>query len=148
VHLLVSEMYTKADISQNKDPLFQRVNNIVCWLCATFTAQFAAVYHLISGTEPLTDQVRESSPLVNWKMSKMLMIERPRHNNANWHITSRRRPQGPASKSKTSLQITAVYLQSQSTGTQVRMYSVTFSWPAIGSSDHYMDTAPSFRQSS
>jgi hypothetical protein len=81
-------------------------------------------------------------------MSKMLMKERPRYSNANWQVTSRRRPQRPASKSKTSLQIMAVYLQSQSTGTQVRLYSATFRSSVIGNSDHYMETALSFRQSS
>jgi len=128
------QLNTKAEISQNKGPLFQSVNDTAYSLCATFTAQFAAVYHLISGTAPLTNQVWESSVLGKWKMSKMFMKERPRHNNANWHITSRKRPQRPASKSTctTPLQITAVYLQSQSTGKHVRLYSFTFSWSVIG----------------
>lgn len=93
------QLNTKAEISQNKGPLFRRVSDTTYSLCATFTAQFAAVYHMISGTQPLTDQVWESSVLGKWKMSKMLMKERPRHNNANWHITCRKRPQSPASKS-------------------------------------------------
>jgi len=58
--------------------------------------------------------------LDKWKMNKILMKEGSRHNNANWQVTSHRRPQRPDFKSKTSLQITAVYLPSQSTGTQVR----------------------------
>ena len=96
------QLNTKAEISQNRGPLFQSVNDTVYWLCATFTAQFTAVYHLISGTQPLTDQVWESSVLDKWKMSKMLMKERPRPTNANWQVTSRRRPQCIAAKSKAS----------------------------------------------
>lgn len=51
------QLNTKAEISQNKGPLFQSVNDTAYSLCANFTAQFAAVYRLIAGTAPLTNQV-------------------------------------------------------------------------------------------
>jgi len=114
------QLNTKAEISQNNGPLFQGLTIL--------SIDYAPLLQSASQQCIIWYQVRSfwlvkyerDRCWTNEKWVKMLMKERPRHSNDIWHMTSRSRTQCPASKSKTSLQITAVYLQSQSTSTQVR----------------------------